>query len=282
VRQLFFVVPPVVCPFQFVIDAPFGRFAPSSGSIFVVDGIKSWIIMELVSPIAFIYALAQAPLASKADVGPLSSPQLFLAGLFLIHYANRALISPLRTPSRSKSHIVVPLSAIFFNVVNGTLLGSYLGSNTASAFLSGAFGKPSFWAGTILWLAGFCGNILHDEVLLNIRRNAKAKGKAKSDDNPNKKQGEHYAVPHGYLYTYISYPNYFCEWAEWFGFALAAAPIPPMTSLSAVAHAIQPPWLFFLSEVFLMISRAYKGHRWYHERFPEYPKERKAVIPFIF
>ncbi|KIJ15520.1 hypothetical protein PAXINDRAFT_76989, partial [Paxillus involutus ATCC 200175] len=279
-RQLLFFVPPIVCPFQLLINAPFGRFAPSSASILVVDGIKSWIVMELVSPIAFVYALAKAPLASsKADVGPLTGPQLFLASLFIIHYANRALISPLRTPSRSKSHIAVPLAGCFFNIVNATLMGSYLGSSAASAFLTGAFERPSFWVGVTVWFAGLCGNILHDEILLNIRRNAKAKGKAKLD---NKKQKEHYGIPHGYLYTYISYPNYFCEWTEWFGFALAAAPVPPMTSFAAIVRAIQPPWLFFLSEIFLMIARAYRGHQWYHEKFPDYPKERKVVIPFVF
>ncbi|KAH7883214.1 3-oxo-5-alpha-steroid 4-dehydrogenase-domain-containing protein [Phlebopus sp. FC_14] len=283
VRWWSFIIPPIVCPFEFIINAPFGRFAPSSAGIFVVDGIKSWIVMELVSPISFLYALTRSPLASSlADVGPLTGPQLFLAGLFLVHYANRALVSPLRTPSRSKSHIVVPLSGACFNLVNGTLMGTYIGSSDAAAFLTGAFGRLSFWTGITLWLVGFCGNILHDEVLLNIRRNAKAKGKAKAAGDPSKNQKEHYAIPHGYLYKYLSYPNYFCEWSEWFGFALAASPLPPMTSLSAIAHTIQPPWLFFLAEVFLMIPRAYRGHRWYHETFPDYPKERKAVIPFIF
>ncbi|KAF9228425.1 hypothetical protein BS17DRAFT_773698 [Gyrodon lividus] len=238
--------------------------------------------MELISPITFIYALAKSPLASsKADVGPLTDPQLFLASLFLIHYTNRALISPLRTPSRSKTHIVVPLAGILFNIVNGTLMGSYLGSSAASAFLTGAFERPSFWAGVTLWVTGLCGNILHDEILFNIRRNAQAKGKAKSDDNPNKTRKEHYGIPHGYLYTYISYPNYLCEWTEWFGFALAAAPVPPVTSFAVVARAIQPPWLFFLSEVFLMIARAYKGHWWYRKNLLNYPKERKAIIPFV-
>ncbi|KAH0829165.1 3-oxo-5-alpha-steroid 4-dehydrogenase-domain-containing protein [Lanmaoa asiatica] len=285
-RQLFFVIPPIFCPLQFFVDAPFGRFAPSSDSAFVVDGIHAWILMEIVSPIAFIYALANNPLASSpADSPPLAPVQLFLASLFLLHYANRALISPLRTPSRSKAHISVPLSGIAFNIVNGTLMGTYLRSHTAAGFLAHAAARPAFWAGTALWALGLFGNVLHDEILLNIRRNAKAKGKARAksdDDNPRGKRKEHYGIPHGYLYAYVSYPNYLCEWVEWFGFALAAAPFPSVTSLGALVSSVQPPWIFFFSEIFLMIPRAYRGHRWYLDNFPDYPKDRKVVIPHVF
>ncbi|OAX41232.1 hypothetical protein K503DRAFT_863996 [Rhizopogon vinicolor AM-OR11-026] len=275
-RKWFFLIPTIVCPVQLLIDAPFGKFAPSNESIFVMDGIKSWIVMELVSPLAFIAALYRAPLSTSPSA--LSTPQIILAGLFLVHYLNRAILSPLRTPSRSKSHIIVSLSGVAFNLPNGTLMGAYLTSPSATAFLAGALSRPSFWAGILLWAAGFAGNILHDEVLLNIRRNATAKGKR----NENQVGKEHYAIPRGYLYRYISYPNYFCEWLEWFGYALAAAPFPAFMSLSATMQTIQPPWLFIWAEVLLMISRAYKGHRWYHKKFPEYPKERKAVVPFIF
>ena len=98
------------------------------------------------------------------------------------------------------------------------------------------------------------------------------------EDKPKPKKQEHYAIPHGYLYSLISYPNYFCEWLEWLGFALAAAPVPSLTSLST----FEAPWVFLLAEVMTMFPRAYRGHQWYHNRFPDYPKERKAVIPFLF
>jgi len=286
-RTWFAVIPPLVCPLTFVFDAPFGRFAPSENSILLVDGIKSWIAMELVSPSMFSYTYLKAPLTSgSAPPLTLSHPSTFLSALFLIHYLNRAIISPLRTPSRSKSHISVPLSAVLFNSVNGFLLGSYLSSPAAQNFLAGAFSRPLFWGGVGLWAAGLAGNILHDEILLNIRRNARAKGKAKAsnEDNngKNKNRQEHYAIPHGYLYNLISYPNYFCEWCEWLGFALAAAPLPSFASSTELLSTLSPPFLFFLSEVFLMLPRAYKGHKWYRKRFLDYPANRKAVIPYVF
>ncbi|KAI6046453.1 3-oxo-5-alpha-steroid 4-dehydrogenase-domain-containing protein [Pisolithus marmoratus] len=237
IRKGFIVISAATCPLLFIINAPFGRFTLLNDHVLSVDGIKSWIFMELFSPTAFIYAFTQAPFLDHTP--PVSAPQGLLAGLFLSHYLNRAVISPLRTPSRSKSHLSVVLCGICFNLFNGLMMGTYLRSDIAHAFLSDAFRRPLYWSGTLIWLAGLLGNILHDEILLNIRRNAKAKGKAKA---------EHYAIPHGYLYRYISYPNYFCEWVEFS----------------------------------LMLPRAYKGHQWYRDKFAEYPTERKAVVPFIF
>jgi len=299
-------------PFQyFVVNAPFGRFSPSNDSIFLVDGIKSWIIMELVSPLTFIYTFLYSPLTLLPNFRPhlthaaLSHPSSFFSVLFLIHYLNRAILSPLRTPSRNRSHIIVPLSAVCFNLVNGYLMGAYLSSPAARMYLRGAYGTTRFWFGLGLWALGFVGNIVHDEILFEIRRKVKAKGKGKdysqkdvnTNENEKPKQKEHYAIPYGLLYSYISYPNYFCEWVEWLGFALASSPFPYIPYISssssspslrhfdspwvACISSLSPPWLFFLAEVFLMMPRALRGHEWYKERFPDYPKERRAVIPWL-
>ncbi|MBW1871523.1 MAG: 3-oxo-5-alpha-steroid 4-dehydrogenase, partial [Deltaproteobacteria bacterium] len=31
-----------------------------------------------------------------------------------------------------------------------------------------------------------------------------------------------------------------------------------------------------------LIPRAWHNHRWYREKFPDYPSERKALVPFVF
>lgn len=258
--------------------------------------------MELVSPFAFIYTFITSPLSQQAPALPgLTEPRAILAACFLIHYLNRALISPLRTPSRSKTHIVVPLWGVTFNILNGSLMGSYLSSPFARMWLQGSL-RASFYAGLGIWAAGMVGNIYHDEILLNIRRNATVKGKAKDGEA----KGEHYAIPQGGLYSLVSYPNYLCEWVEWLGFAFAASPLPFHLSNLALASLpslltpqsyidmiktpsqsffpdLSPPWIFLLTEFLLMVPRAYKGHKWYHSKFKDtYPTDRKAVIPFIF
>ncbi|THU86150.1 hypothetical protein K435DRAFT_731778 [Dendrothele bispora CBS 962.96] len=296
-RKWFTLVSTVVCPVTFVINAPFGRFAQKRDSLLSFDGRKSWIVMEIVSPLMFLYSFLTSPLSPGATI---SRSQKILAAAYLMHYANRAIISPLRTPSRSKAHIVVPLSGIAFNILNGSLMGAYVASAATREYLRSI--GPFFYAGLALWAAGFVGNVVHDEILLDLRRKAGDKKDKERDSSSQKKNEQHYAIPYGLLYKYISYPNYFCEWIEWLGFALAASPVPRVSlrsilsvlaskdaflsflygSPSSFAPTLTPPWLFLLNEIVLMFPRAYKGHQWYHERFGDsYPKERTIVVPFV-
>ncbi|KZS88278.1 hypothetical protein SISNIDRAFT_476046 [Sistotremastrum niveocremeum HHB9708] len=261
--RYYLVAPPLASAACFFIDAPFGRFSLPT-SRFNIPGISSWIIMELFAPLSFTVAFLSSPLSSSPSPPPLSHPASFLAGLFLIHYSNRALISPLRTPSRNKSHLIVFLCGVAFNIVNGTLLGTWLTSPVALNTLRGAFSDWRFWIGVAGWVGGFVGNVAHDEILLDIRR--------QKSSTP--REQNHYAIPHGLLYSYISYPNYFCEWIEWLSFALIASP-PHVTGF------LTPPWLFFFAEVWTMFPRAVSGHRWYHKKFDDYPKDRKIIIPFV-
>lgn len=243
--------------------------------------------MELVSPLTFLYTYVVSPLSplgsGTSSPWSIHNPSAFLTGLFLIHYANRAVFSPLRTPSRSKTHLIVVLAAILFNGVNGPLLGAYLSSPESQSYLTGAYQRPRFWLGILMWAVGYVGNIVHDEVLLNIRRKKQADDAKKTPEQiqREKKKGEHYGIPHGLLYKYISYPNYFCEWIEWLGFALAASPLPRFEGLVPFMATITPPFLFLVAEVLTMVPRAVRGHQWYRNKFPSYPKERKAVIPFL-
>ncbi|KAF8201759.1 3-oxo-5-alpha-steroid 4-dehydrogenase-domain-containing protein [Pholiota molesta] len=235
--------------------------AEAAVDIFLLNGIKSWIFMELISPMFFVYTFLTSPLTMQAPPLPaLTDRHVILALCFLAHYLNRALISPLRTPSRSKTHIIVPLSGIGFNVINGSLMGSYLSSPFARIWLQGP-PRISFYVGLGIWAIGLIGNIYHDEILLNIRRKAKTKGKAKEGEA----RGEHYAIPQGGLYSLISYPNYFFEWVEWFGFALASSPLPfhlgGLTITTALSSLLYPQ-LISTSSILLPhpSSRVYPHH----------------------
>ncbi|XP_074144232.1 3-oxo-5-alpha-steroid 4-dehydrogenase 2 isoform X2 [Sminthopsis crassicaudata] len=72
----------------------------------------------------------------------------------------------------------------------------------------------------------------------------------------------------GGLFTYVSGANYFGEIVEWIGYAMAT------WSLPGLAFA-------FFSLCFLG-KRAHEHHRFYLKKFQDYPKSRKAIIPFIF
>ncbi|KAG8830788.1 hypothetical protein FRC17_004246 [Serendipita sp. 399] len=110
-----------------------------------------------------------------------------------------------------------------------------------SRTLKDAFSDPLFVLGITMFLAGFISNIFHDEILYNLRRTPPPT----PDGKP------HYAIPHGGLYRYISYPNYFSEWIEFTGFAIAASPHWEYTA----------PWQFVVAEIMVMAPRAYKGHQ---------------------
>jgi 3-oxo-5-alpha-steroid 4-dehydrogenase 1 len=263
-------------------------------------GTVGWMLMEIASPASFLLTYMTAPFSSSSKPPPFLHPSTLLAALFVLHYLNRAIISPLRSPGRSRMHVVVVFAAIIFNLINAPLMAGFLSApytyppplqplTAANSSISDNYFQsqmtsnkqwiiqpqtksnyihpivswtdPSFIIGIAMFAVGLVSNICHDEVLYNLRR-----GK------PNK-EGEkhHYEIPRGYLYKYISYPNYFSEWIEFVGFALAACPRWEYT----------PPWMFVVAEVMVMLPRAYKGHQWYKQKFPDYPKERKAIIPYV-
>ncbi|KAJ3800557.1 hypothetical protein GGU11DRAFT_742363 [Lentinula aff. detonsa] len=295
-RKVFTIVGVTSLPGSFIVNAPFGRFAPQSESL-TVNGRLGWVLMEVWSPLGFIYAIYHSPLSNKA--AKLSMPQMILIGCFLIHYLNRGFISPARAPSRSRMHVFMPLTGLFLNTTNGGLLGSYISSPLAHQYLQpeNTFASLQFYIGMFLWAVGFLGNFWADEILTDIRRKGVLRGKEGKISNGT----EYYGIPNGFLYRWISFPNYLCEWVEMFGWALAAAPVPRLADVewlltpsgiysmvlttppSKFAPTLTPPWIFLLVELCLMIPRAYKGHQWYKQKFGDaFPKERRAVIPYIF
>lgn len=79
-----------------------------------------------------------------------------------------------------------------------------------------------------------------------------------------------YQIPVGGLFRYVSAPHYLGEIVEWLGFCVASN-----GSLASIA--------FVLYTASNLIPRATTHHVWYKETFGDkYPKERRAVIPFVW
>ncbi|GAA6010251.1 hypothetical protein JCM10207_005687 [Rhodosporidiobolus poonsookiae] len=297
-----------------LVDAPFGRYLHTSTfpKIFTVSGRVGWMLMEIVSPLSFLYFLSAPPSISPSSFPAPSLTRLLstlsnlprarqlLAALYVTHYANRSIVSELRNPGRSPMHVVIPILSALFNLVNGGTIGMYVAGGLGGANSTGSGLKPHsallFGGGIALWLAGFVSNLWHDEVLLDIKRKKQAQPRQDKAGKPE----ERYDIPQGGLYRYLSHPSYTSEWLEWTGFTLATfalslAPFPPSDSLLAAAGVpsllrplqqwyLQPPALFVLQEVAAMLPRALSGHRWYKETFgKDWEKKgaRWAVIPGI-
>ena len=77
-----------------------------------------------------------------------------------------------------------------------------------------------------------------------------------------------YKIPRGGAFELVSGANFFGEIVEWSGFALAAWSLPGLAFAIFTFANIGP--------------RAASHHRWYLTKFPEYPRSRRAVIPFVW
>ncbi|XP_075453183.1 3-oxo-5-alpha-steroid 4-dehydrogenase 2 isoform X2 [Ascaphus truei] len=72
----------------------------------------------------------------------------------------------------------------------------------------------------------------------------------------------------GGLFDYVSGANFLGEIVEWFGYAVATWSMPAFAFAFFTLCSIGP--------------RAYHHHRYYLQMFKDYPRGRKALIPFIF
>jgi len=147
--------------------------------------------------------------------------------------------------------VLICFSAIFFNLMNGYVNGRGLAMN-AEHYHSDWLTRPTTLIGLLLFGCGMYINRRADTILLSLR-----------------KPGElGYKIPYGGLYEYISCPNYFGEMVEWTGFAIAAWSLPAFSFAIWTAANLAP--------------RAVLHHKWYLEKFPDYPKKRNALIPNFF
>lgn len=144
----------------------------------------------------------------------------------------------------------IVLSAVFFNLVNGSLQGLWLGE-LAPQPLALRFTEPRVALGLGLFLVGAAINLQSDAILRRLRR-----------------EGSDYRVPQGGLFRFVSCPNYFGEIVEWTGFALVMGALPGFAFLAWTLANLVP--------------RAREHHRWYRATFPDYPRQRRALVPFLF
>lgn len=223
--------------------APYGRHYAGSGWGPAIPNRLGWVLMEL--PATALFACVYATGEAAAEAVP-----LILLAMWQGHYLNRTFVYPFRTRTSGKMMpMVVVLSGFVFNVLN-----AYVNARFISHF--GAYdiawlGDPRFIAGTAFFLCGLILNIHSDNILLGLRRRG----------------GPGYSVPHGGPFRHVSCPNYLGEILEWGGWALAT------WSPAGLA--------FFVYAAANLGPRALSNHRWYRERFDDYPPDRKALIPGV-
>ncbi|WKX99924.1 hypothetical protein Q1695_014639 [Nippostrongylus brasiliensis] len=183
---------------------------------------------------------------------------LVRTGATVVHYTcllrdrmskySRTFVYPFQLKSGSGTPWYICLSAVAFCSWNGYIQGSFHGQYFHPEHF---FSSVTTYLGMALFATGMYINIQSDSILRNLRKPGEAG----------------YKIPRGGMFEYVSGANFFGEIVEWFGYALMSGSLPAIAFAMFTASNIGP--------------RAVHHHRWYHEKFPDYPKSRKALIPFL-
>lgn len=224
------------------VTAPYGRHTSAAWGP-QIDNRLGWICMEL--PVLLALAWYVIP-----EWRQFNSVVWIMIALFCAHYIHRTLIFPFRLrTSGKKMPVVIVMSGVLFNIVNGGLLGYYFSEMAVYPLTWVA--DPRWIAGIGIFLAGMYLNIRTDYILIGLR----APGETG------------YTMPRGGWFEYVSCPNLFGELVGWLGYAILCWNLPALA--------------FFIWTAANLIPRAISHHRWYKNKFQEYPPSRKAIIPYL-
>ena len=108
-----------------------------------------------------------------------------------------------------------------------------------------------FYSGMVIFIIGEVGNFYHHKLLVDLRKGS-----------------EGYHIPQGGFFEYAACPHYFFELVSWLGILFLSRHLFAFMALIAFTA--------YLTE------RSVKTRQWYLEKFPDYPKDRKCIVPFVF
>jgi 3-oxo-5-alpha-steroid 4-dehydrogenase 1 len=228
-------------------EAPYGRYSSDKWGPMISNKL-AWLLMEATVLVTFLIWIPLRTFQWRSPAG-------VMIFLFLLHYVHRSFVYPFMIRTKGKKMpVVIMLSGMLFNTVNGSLLGIWFAAFAPypdNLFISWYY-TPPFIIGIFLFLAGMGINWWSDYQLIRLR----------------KKDETGYKIPQAGLFKYISSPNLAGEIIEWGGYALLTWSLPALA--------------FFIWTCANLLPRAIANHRWYQQQFPEYPANRKALLPFIW
>ncbi|XP_068650567.1 uncharacterized protein [Aristolochia californica] len=106
--------------------------------------------------------------------------------------------------------------------------------------------------GVVLFLIGIAGNFYHHYLLSNLRG----------------KEDRGYKVPKGGLFSLVICPHYLFEVVGFVG-------------VSCFSQTLYT-FCFTLGSFFYLLGRSHATRKWYIARFPNFPKQIKSIIPYVF
>jgi len=225
------------------VAAPYGRH-DRKGWGPTMPNAAGWVVME--SPAVGLFAVIYVLGDHSSEAVP-----LVLGSLWMFHYVHRTFVFPLRVRTRGKHMpVVIVAMAFLFNVLNAYVIARWL--SHLGEYPVEWVSDPRFAIGIAVFAVGFAINYKADHILIELRSPGETA----------------YRVPNGWLFDYVASPNYLGEIVEWAGFAVATWSLPGLAFL-----------LFTSANV---IPRALSNLKWYRETFPDYPPDRKALVPRLW
>jgi 3-oxo-5-alpha-steroid 4-dehydrogenase 1 len=227
----------------FFISAPYGRHVRKGWGPGLNNKL-AWVLMEAPSPVFFsLFFLTGTNAVTVTSI-------VFLV-MWEAHYIHRAFLYPFGLRGGRNMPATVVAIGITFNLMNAYLNGRWL-FHFSPGYGNGWLGDPRFIAGTALFIIGYFINRQADLALRALREGG----------------GAGYRVSNSYFYRLVSSPNYLGEILIWTGWAVAT------WSPAGLAFAV---WT-----VANLAPRARSNHQWYRDTFPDYPPERKALVPKVW
>lgn len=227
----------------FFVSAPYGQHIRKGWGPNINNKL-GWFIMEI--PTVVIYLIIYFIGGRKTDI--VSIVFLFI---WMLHYGQRTFIFPFLIRAKQPMPVTIITFGMMFNGINTYLQARWV-NELSPLYPIDWLLSPLFLIGFSIFILGFIINLHSDRIIRNLR-----------------KPGEtEYKIPYGGMFRWVSSPNYLGEITEWTGWAILTWSFPG---------------LIFVYWTFANLApRALSHHKWYLETFPDYPKNRKALIPFIY
>jgi 3-oxo-5-alpha-steroid 4-dehydrogenase 1 len=163
--------------------------------------------------------------------------------------------------------------ATFFSFFNGYYQGRYFGY--FASYEDSYIFSPTYVIGVIVFVVGMIINMHSDYTLIYLRQPGQTgyfiptagcfqfvSGMAKQTPFFNFVASLFLFIP------VLAGANFMGEIIEWFGYCIAG-------------NFVQPVLAFAIFTACNIGPRAVWHHKWYLEKFKNYPKSRKALIPFL-
>ncbi|KAL2526073.1 3-oxo-5-alpha-steroid 4-dehydrogenase family protein [Abeliophyllum distichum] len=108
------------------------------------------------------------------------------------------------------------------------------------------------YLGLLLFVVGICGNFYHHYLLSKLRE----------------KNEKGYQIPRGGLFSMVICPHYLFEIIVFLGISLISQ--TPFSYSTAIGIALY------------LVTRSYATRKWYLSKFENFPKNVKALVPYVF